>query len=231
MTQNGKRHFVKYTFYKVDLRWRTLSQSDRDRSKAEFAAVVEEFASQMSITNYSLLGTRGDTDFMLWKVSPSLELLDGLAAQLNRTELGRHLTVPHSYLAMTRRSPYLDKHRHEGQEGSGETVRTVGRDYLFVYPFVKTHEWYQLPQEERQGMMNEHFQIGHKYPSVKISTSYSFGLDDQEFMLGFETNDPSEFLDLVMELRESAARPYTLRDTPIFTCVHKPLRECLEGLG
>ena len=80
-------------------------------------------------------------------------------------------------------------------------------------------------------MMEEHFRIGHRYPTVKISTSYSFGLDDQEFVLGFETNDPSEFLDLVMELRESAARPYTLRDTPIFTCIHKPLKECLDGLG
>ena len=120
MAQDGKRYFVKYTFFKVDQGWRTLSQSDRDRSKVEFAAVVEEFASQMSINSYSLLGTRGDVDFLLWKVGPSLELLDGLATQLNRTELGRHLTVPHSYLAMTRRSPYLDRHKHAGQEGSAE---------------------------------------------------------------------------------------------------------------
>ena len=110
-------------------------------------------------------------------------------------------------------------------------MRIVGRRYLFIYPFVKTHEWYQLPQEERQRMMNQHFSIGHRYPSVKISTAYSFGLDDQEFVLGFETDEPEAFLDLVMELRESEARPYTLRDTPIFTCINKPLRDCLEDLG
>ncbi len=231
MAQDGKRQFVKYTFFKVDPLWRWLSQADRDKGKAEFAAVVDELAARMSINSYSLMGTRGDADFLLWKVSPSLELLDGLAAQLNRTDLGKFLTVPHSYLAMTRRSAYVDKHRHAGQEGAGETLKTIGRDYLFVYPFVKTHDWYQLPGEERQRMMEEHFRIGHRYPTVKISTSYSFGLDDQEFVLGFETNDPSEFLDLVMELRESAARPYTLRDTPIFTCIHKPLKECLDGLG
>jgi chlorite dismutase len=80
-------------------------------------------------------------------------------------------------------------------------------------------------------MMNEHFEVGHRYPSVKISTSYSFGLDDQEFVLGFETDSAADFLDLVMALRESQARVYTLRDTPIFTCIHKPLKECLDGLG
>ena len=231
MAQDGNRQFVKYTLFKVDPQWRRLPQGDRERSKAEFTAVVDEFAPQMSINSYSLLATRGDVDFMLWKVSPSLELLDGLASQLNRTELGKYLAIPHSYLAMTRRSPYVDKHGHPGQEGTGESIRTIGRQYLFLYPFVKTHDWYQLPKEERQRMMNEHFQVGHKYPSVKISTSYSFGLDDQEFVLGFETDDPSDFLELVMDLRSSEARPYTLRDTPIFTCIHQPLKECLDGLG
>ena len=231
MSQDVKRQYVKYTFFKVELPWRRLPQADKERSKAEFAAVVEEFASQMSIHSYSLLGTRGDVDFMLWKVSPSLSPIHGLASQLNRTELGKYLLIPHSYLAMTRRSPYLDQHGHPTQEGAGEAVRSIGRDYLFVYPFLKTHDWYQLPKEERQRMMDEHFQIGHRYPSVKISTSYSFGLDDQEFVLGFETDDPSDFLDLVMELRESQARPYTLRDTPIFTCMRRPLKECLDGLG
>ena len=231
MTQETKRQFVKYSFYKVDPHWRRLPQGDRDRSKNEFAAVVDEFTSQMSINSYSLLGTRGDADFMLWKVSPTLELLDGLASQIIRTELGKYLSMPHSYLAMTRRSPYVDQHAHQGQEGAGEAIRAIGRGYLFVYPFVKTHEWYQLPADERQRMMAEHFQVGHRYPSVKISTSYSFGLDDQEFVLGFETDSPSDFLELVMELRQSEARPYTLRDTPIFTCIHKPLKECLDALG
>ena len=231
MAQDPARQFVKYSFFKVDPRWRRLPQGDRERSKGEFAAVLDEFASQMSVSSYSLLGTRGDVDFMLWKLSPTLELLDGLAAQINRTDLGRYLAVPHSYLAMARRSPYVDSHTHVGQEGTGESVRAMGRRYLFVYPFVKTHDWYQLPREERQRVMSEHFQVGHRFPSVKISTSYSFGLDDQEFVLGFETDSPSDFLELVMALRESEARPYTLRDTPIFTCIHKPLKECLDGLG
>ena len=140
------------------------------------------------------------------------------------------LPPPHAP-SRARRSPYVDQHRHPEQEGTGEGLRAIGRDYLFFYPFVKTHEWYQLPREERQRMMEEHSQVGHRYPTVKISTSYSFGLDDQEFVLGFETDSPSDFLDLVMELRESQARPYTLRDTPIFSWIHRPLKDCLDGLG
>ena len=231
MGQDGKRSFVKYTFYKVDQEWRRLSQGDRERSKAEFADMLAEFADRVAIGSYSLVGTRGDVDFMLWKVSPNLEAITELVAQANHTELGKYLYTPHSYLAMTRRSPYVDAHHHQGQEGSAAAMRIVGRKFLFIYPFVKTHDWYQLPNEDRQRMMDEHFTIGHRYPSVKISTAYSFGLDDQEFVLGFETDEPDTFLDLVMDLRESQARPYTLRDTPIFTCISKPLRDCLDDLG
>lgn len=231
MAQEGQRDFVKYTFYKLAPDWRRLPHSDKERSKREFADVLAEFADRIDISSYSLVATRGDVDFMLWKVSPTLEAIDELMAQLNRTKLGSFLCTPHSYLAMTRRSPYVDHHRHEGQEGDSTTMRIVGRKYLFLYPFVKTHDWYQLSKEDRQVMMDEHFRIGHRYPQVKISTSYSFGLDDQEFVLGFETDEPGTFLDLVMELRESKARPYTLQDTPIFTCINKPLADCLHDLG
>ena len=185
------RDFVKYSFYKVAPEWRRLPPAERERSKEEFAATLAEFSDRVALSSYGLVGTRGDVDFMLWKISPTLEAIDQLMAQLNRTQLAAYLHTPHSYLAMTRRSPYVDDHRHQGQEGTSATMRQVGRKYLFVYPFVKTHDWYQRSQEERQRLMNEHFVIGHKYPEVKISTSYSFGLDDQEFVLGFETDNPA----------------------------------------
>ena len=225
-----RRDFVKYTFYRVQPEWRRLPAADRDDGKEEFAAVAAEFADRVALNTYSLVGTRGDADFMLWGVSAELEPINELAAQLNQTRLGGYLETPHSYLAMTRRSPYIDDHKHEGQEGAGDaaSMRIVGRRYLFMYPFWKTNDWYQLSKEVRQEMMNEHFVIGHKYPQVKISTAYSFGLDDPEFVLGFETDEPGTFLDLVMELRESKARPYTLKDTPIFSCINRPLRECLD---
>ena len=232
MTEQIRRDFVKYSFFKVDPEWRRLSEKDRQDSKAQFAEVLGEFSDRVSMSSYSMVGTRGDADFLLWKVSEELEAINELMARINHTQLARYLTMPHSYLAMTRRSPYIDDHKHEGQEGTGSaTIRIIGRKYLFIYPFIKTHEWYQLPKEERQQLMNEHFVIGHKYPDVKISTAYSFGLDDQEFVLGFETDDPSHFLDMVMDLRESKARPYKLVDTPIFSCISKPVEACLDDLG
>ena len=232
MTEQVRRDFVKYSFFKVDPEWRRLPGKERQDNKAQFAEVLGAFSDRVSMSSYSMVGTRGDADFLLWKVSEELEAINELMARINHTELARYLTQPYSYLAMTRRSPYIDDHKHEGQEGTGSaTMRIIGRKYLFIYPFIKTHEWYQLPKEERQELMNEHFVIGHKYPDVKISTAYSFGLDDQEFVLGFETDDPSHFLDLVMDLRESKARPYTLVDTPIFSCIAKSVEACLDDLG
>ena len=232
MTEQVRRDFVKYSFFKVDPEWRRLPGKERQDNKVQFAEVLGEFSDRVSMSSYSMVGTRGDADFLLWKVSEELEAINELMARVNHTDLARYLTMPYSYLAMTRRSPYIDDHKHEGQEGTGSaTMRIIGRKYLFIYPFIKTPEWYQLPKEERQELMNEHFVIGHKYPDVKISTAYSFGLDDQEFVLGFETDDPSHFLDLVMDLRESKARPYTLVDTPIFSCIAKPVEACLDDLG
>jgi len=132
---------------------------------------------------------------------------------------------------MTRRSIYVESHQHKDQEGTSLTLNPSGAQYLFVYPFVKTRDWYKLPKEQRQEMMTEHFAIGHKYPTVRINTTYSYGLDDQEFILAFETDHPSDFLDLVMDLRESKASSYTLRDTPIFTCVKMEPKEILESLA
>ena len=232
MTEQVRRDFVKYSFFKVDPAWRLLPEKERQDSKAQFAEVLNEFSGRVSMSSYSMVGTRGDADFLLWKVSEELEAINELMARVNHTGLAPYLTMPYSYLAMTRRSPYIDDHKHEGQEGTGSaTMRIIGRKYLFIYPFVKTHEWYQLPKGERQALMNEHFVIGHNYPDVKISTAYSFGLDDQEFVLGFETDNPSNFLDLVMELRESKVRPYTLIDTPIFSCISKSVEACLGDLG
>ena len=231
MADSNGRQFVKYTFYSVDPAWRRLPEVERTDNKREFAAVVEESASHMLIRSYSLVGLRGDADFLLWQASDSLEGLQETATRLWGTGLGRYLTQPYSYLAMTRRSQYVDQHRHAGQEGAGVQVRPADARYFVVYPFLKTREWYLLPQRERQRMMNDHFKVGHKYPSVKINTSYSFGLDDQEFVVAFETDSPSDFLDLVTELRGVEGSLYTLRDTPIFTCIRRPIDETLDSLG
>ena len=228
---NG-RQAVKFDFYKVDPVWRRLPEAQRANNREEFAAVIDELSGGMMVRSYSLVGLRADADFLLWKAADGLEHLQESATRLWSTGLGKYLSQPYSYLAMTRKSQYVGRHRHEGQEGAGKEVRpSEDARYFVVYPFLKTRQWYLLPQEERQRMMSNHFRVGHKYPSVKINTSYSFGLDDQEFVVAFETDSPSDFLDLVMALRETEGSRYTLRDTPIFTCIRRPIMETLESLG
>ena len=228
--ENG-RQFVKYSLFAIDPLWRRLPDDERNEGRREFSAVVDELSSGMFIRSFSMVGLRGDADFMLWHASETLEQLQEMATRLWSTGLGKYLTQPYSYLAMTRKSQYVGNHRHAGQEGTGESLVPGNAKYFVLYPFTKTRQWYALPQEERQRMMSVHFTVGHKYPSVKINTSYSFGLDDQEFMVGFETDNPSDFLDLVMELRNSEASSYTLIDTPIFTGIHRSIEETLASLG
>ena len=231
MVESDGRQFVKYNFFKLDPVWRRLPEADRADGKRQFAAVVEEWPTHMLIRSYSLVGLRGDADFLLWQAADTLESLQEVATRLWGTRLGAYLTQPYSYLAMTHKSQYVGQHRHAGQEGARVRLRPGDAPYLIVYPFLKTREWYRLPQQERQRMMDDHIGIGHKYPSVKINTTYSFGLDDQEFVVAFETDSPSDFLDLVMDLRSTEGSLYTLRDTPIFTCIRRPLEETLDSLG
>jgi chlorite dismutase len=226
----GKQQFVSFPFFKLDPAWRRLPERERQQGKAEFRAVVEAFEKQLIVLPYSLVGVRGDADFFFWRVSYSLEDFEQMTSRLLNTGLGRYLRLPYSYLSMTRRSIYVEEHQHQGQEGSRLFI-VPGRDkYVFVYPFVKTRAWYALDKKARQEAMTEHIAVGHKYQSVKINTTYSYGLDDQEFVLAFESDKPEDFLDLVMELRESKASAYTLRDVPTFTGIRHSIAEVLDLL-
>ncbi|MBI4553027.1 MAG: chlorite dismutase family protein [Candidatus Latescibacteria bacterium] len=227
----ARRQYVNFAFYKADSAWRRLPASEQDEGKREFAGVVEQFLPQMIVLPYSTVGLRADTDFMLWRIGYEIESFQEMTAQLLRTGLGKYLDTPYSLLSMTKRSIYVDRHHHEGQEGTRLHIIPGEAKYLFVYPFVKTRDWYRLSKATRQGMMNEHIEVGHRYASVKLNTTYSFGLDDQEFVVAFETDKPDDFLDLVMELRETEGSRYTLRDTPIFTCVRRDLRAILDQVG
>lgn len=227
-----KRQFITFAFFKTSSEWRRLPAAEREAGKSEFAALVEEFRKQgMLILSYSLVGTRGDVDFMLWRISDELETHQRMTTKLMNSKLGVYLTQPFHYLAMTKRSMYVEKHVHEGQSDSRGRIVPGEKRYLFVYPFWKTAEWYLLPMGDRQRMMNEHIATGHKFPSVKINTTYSFGLDDPEFVVAFESDKPTDFLDLVMVMRENEARQYTLRDTPIFTCIRGNIGDVLNTVG
>ncbi|MEK6569371.1 MAG: chlorite dismutase family protein [candidate division NC10 bacterium] len=231
MASTVNRQSVNFAFYKVDPAWRRLPKEEREASKKEFGAAVEEWRQRMLLIPYSTVGLRPETDFMLWRIADALDLLQEMSRALNRTALGAYLTTPYSFVAMTKRSIYVDKHVHPGQEGRRAAIVPGEYRYLFVYPFVKTRDWFLLPIEQRQEMMDVHIKVGHQFPSVKLNTTYSFGLDDQEFVVAFESDKPGDFVDLVMALRETEGSRFTLRDTPIITCIRKPIHETLDDLG
>ena len=224
------RQYLKYTFYKLLPAWRSADRSSQEKVKGDFIEIIEEYSRRMIVKPFSLLGTRGDCDFMLWTISERLEDFQEMLSEILKSKLGAYLATPYSYLSMTRRSEYIREHRHPGQEGDALKKVPGNARYLFVYPFVKKREWYNLSPADRQKMMMDHIRTGHKYPSVKINTSYSFGLDDQEFVLSFETDFPSDFLELVMALRSTEASKYTQIETPIFTCISTPIDELVRML-
>lgn len=234
------REFVRFAFYRVRPEWRRLPPGQREGHKEELTDVIARMGRNLMVYAYSLVGTRADCDFMLWQATKTFDHLHELGAAIWKTGLGAYIEMAYSYFAMTKRSIYVNRYEAEylekyGGEAPVEQARIAinpqGSKYLFVYPFVKTRDWYSLSQEDRQRMMDEHIRVGHDWPDVKLNTTYSYGLDDQEFVVAFETDHVARFLDLLMALRLTEASKYTLRDTPSFTCTAMSMRDCLEALG
>jgi chlorite dismutase len=217
--------YVAYGFYRVEPAWRRLPIEERAAHKDTFAEVVEDFAGRFeSLRAYTCVGVRPDVDFFLWKITERYEDLGELGAALNATPLAGWLQTPYSYLATTKASQYTSARRAR---------KIVPKDlpYLVIYPFVKVRLWYELPESDRQRAMDEHIRIGREeFPGIFNHTTYSFGIDDQEFMTAFECSEPADFMHLMLRLRESEASRYTERDTPIFVGAHVPVRAALDQL-
>ena len=217
--------YVAYTFYRVDPAWRRLPVEDRVAGKDAFAEVLEELAPRFEhLRAYTTAGVRPDTDFFLWKITERYDDLGELGAALNGTPLAGWLETPYSYLATTKASQYTSARKPR-------KIVPKGSPYLVVYPFLKVRPWYSLPVEERQRAMDEHIRIGREeFPGIHNHTTYSFGIDDQEFMTAFECDAPADFMHLMLRLRDTEASRYTERDTPIFVGQHVPIRAALDAL-
>src|SRR3954470_16666643 len=217
--------YVAYTFFRADPAWRRVPVEEREAHREAFADVIEEFAPQFDhLRVYSTTGVRPETDFFLWKITERYETLGELGAALNATPLAGWLETPYNYLATTKacQSPSARRARKIVPQGS---------PYLVVYPFVKVRPWYELAESDRQRAMEEHIRIGREeFPTIHNHTTYSFGIDDQEFMTAFECDEPADFMHLMLRLRDSEASRYTERDTPIFVGQHMPVREALARL-
>jgi chlorite dismutase len=218
--------FVQYLALKADSAWRRLPEAERRLGREQFAQELAR-ANVIRTYAYSTLGLKSDTDLFLWRMSDSPEPLQESLSCMLVTGLGRYLDITHSFVGLIGSSIYTRRQTTQEQA----ILEQDRQPYLIVYPFSKTTEWYLMSKEARQGMMNEHIRIGHEYPAVRQLLVYSTGLDDQEFVVSYETEELEAFQQLVIALRDTEARRYTLRDTPIFTCVYRPLAETLALLG
>ena len=227
-----QRQFVNFALYRLDPAFRRLDDNAKFQARSEFLKLFEQTADVRGLMclTYSTVGLKNDSDFLLWRIAYTSDEFQKQSQAINKSRLGAYLSQSHSFLAMTKRSVYIDKLDPFHTPESRTHIIPGKRKYLFVYPFVKTRDWYLLPLDKRQEIMDAHIKVGNKYPSVKLNTTYSFGLDDQEFVVAFETDEPKDFVDLVMELRETQSSKYTIRDTPIFTCVQTPMENILDQL-
>lgn len=223
--KNNSEKFFTFTFYKVDPKWRWLNEMGKDESSREFLELLNAARKRMKIRTYSTIGLRHDSEFMIWTMSPSLENIQVLASKIYTTILGKYIEPTSTYLSLTRKSSYSNQVKL-GFETEEEPLQ-----YAVVYPFIKSREWYLLPFEKRKEMMEEHIRVGRKYPEIRLNTTYSFGVDDQDFMLAFETDDLSRFQNLIIDLRETQVSKYIIKDTPMIPCVLKNIEEIIKSLG
>ena len=226
----NRRQFLHYSFYRLDPSFRRAAPAERRAAANEFTHLMGtwEESEDLILRTYSLVGLRADVDFMLWQIAFDPLVFQSFEASIRRSHLGAYLSQVHSFLSLQRRSQYVNK-----SKGAGEGLELLPGQgkFLFVYPFVKTREWYRLSPHARQGMMDEHIAACAPFKGVALNSSYSYGIDDQDFVVAFDSDYPQEFVDLVGRLRYTEASLYTQRDTPMFTCAKAPVPEILAQLA
>ncbi|MBI5567549.1 MAG: chlorite dismutase family protein [Chloroflexi bacterium] len=215
-------HFALFAF--KDAYW-SLSSDERAGFHQRWLADLRAAAQKVDV--YQVFPAEDRVDILVWSALPLLEncdtatFFDHFARATNPYRACVQLTT--ALWGFTRPSQYT-KTRSTQEIDPFAAER---KPYLIVYPFAKTIEWYLMSREARQGMMNEHIHIGKQYEDITQLLLYSFGLQDQEFVVVYETDDLPRFSDLVNELRSTEARRYTLRDTPLHTAIYHPAEETL----
>jgi chlorite dismutase len=215
--------FANFQCWKISPEWRRQEAGKKAAQAEDFLKAVRSEGS-VEVRAFSTAGLKAEVDFILWAKTktPSIDGLHSLGLALQKTEFSRWNALAYNYSAMLKGSPYAAR-----ESGNPELYPGPYR-YLFVYPFVKTRAWYVLPLEERMRVMRAHIETSKAFPQVKINTSYSFGIDDQDFVVAFESNEADAFVNLVQKLRETESSLYTQRDTPMYVGVATPLEEILK---
>lgn len=221
---DDEKYYFNFSFFQIDPKWRWMADLAKEESAREVENVIRN--SGIKFRSYSTLGLRSDADFLFWFAAKSIEEIQNVVSKLYLTVFGKYIVPTQTYVSCTRPSIYARKGRIISFVAGNESKK-----YVIVYPFTKTREWYLLPKEERQKMMDEHIDVSQKYPDIVLNTTYSFGIDDQDFMLAFETDELRDFQNLIMDLRETKVSRYVKVDTPMIPCVKKDILPLIASLG
>lgn len=218
--------YTVFWLYKADRRWREQPENVRQRAQEEFIATLESPDDNAWIRAvYSTVGFRHDVDTIIWAVGLDAGALQRVAVRINRTAVGGFLDMRQAYLGIASASQYDPTH------GPAFLKGIPPRRYLSIYPFTKTPEWYILPFEKRRELMSVHGGLGDEFPTILTNTVSSFGIQDQEFIVALEDDDPHTLVRMVQRLRAAEVRVYTQVDTPIFLGQLKSPAEVLADLG
>ena len=221
---DDEKYYFNFSFFQIDPKWRWMADLAKEESAREVENVIRN--SGIKFRAYSTLGLRSDADFLFWFAAKSIEEIQSIISKIYLTVFGKYIIPTQTYVSCTRPSMYARKGRIISFVAGNESKK-----YVIVYPFTKTREWYLLSKEDRQNMMDEHINVSQKYPDIVLNTTYSFGIDDQDFMLAFETDELRDFQDLIMDLRETQVSKYVKIDTPMIPCVKKDIIPLISSLG
>jgi chlorite dismutase len=220
------RNYHSYLFFNVSNAYYQQSETTKLKQKLAFRELFEK-QKQLHVAAYTTLGLKPNTVFMLWVQASNPSDIQTLMRDMLTTTFGQWLTLTHSYFGILRPSTYSGRTGKPEQEIRKHPDRMP---YLILYPFTKTTDWYLLDFENRKSIMGQHIKTGLAHPEIRQCLLYSYGVDDQEFLVSYEVQRLEEFQDLIMEMRSTIGRKYTLNDTPIYTCIYKSVEELTEWL-
>jgi hydrogen peroxide-dependent heme synthase len=218
---------IRYTMWSVFRLARPLADEQRSAAADEVTALFDELAGKDVVVRgiYDVAGLRADADVMVWWHAETAEALQEAYTRLRRTTLGRHLDPVWSQMALHRPAEFNRSHI------PAFLADEEPRRWVCVYPFVRSYEWYLLPDEERRFMLAEHGKMARTFPDVRANTVASFALGDYEWMLAFEADELHRIVDLMRELRASTARRHVREEVPFYTGVRKPVAELVADLA
>jgi chlorite dismutase len=217
---------IRYTMWSVFRVADPLGPAPREEVAAEVDGLLEQLAGKDVVVRgtYDVSALRADADLMMWWHSASPDALQEAYGLLRRTALGRHLAPVWSSMAMHRPAEFNKSHIPAFLAGE------PARDYVCVYPFVRSYEWYLLPDEERRELLAEHGRMARGYPDVRANTVASFALGDYEWMLAFEADELHRIVDLMRDLRASGARRHVREEVPFFTGRRRSIGDIVAAL-